>query len=315
TEIDWETYMQQVKLYLDGERDYTLIKGSTGPLVYPAAHVYIYSLLYNFTAGGKNILLAQTIFSWLYLGTLTLVMACYRMTKAPPYLFPLLILSKRLHSIFLLRLFNDCFAAAFLFVAIYAFQHRIWTVGSVAFSFGVGTKMSLLLASPAVGTILLQALPLKRALNAVFLMAQVQITIAWPFIPINPYGYLLRAFEFSRQFLYQWTVNWKFVNEQIFLSREFALVLALWNVALLMLFITSRWLRPSRLSLTGFIRALARPPSPSIQQRISLQVDPSFVMTSMLSSMVHAIWWGTSNDLIGDSSSFEKSDKENYHAD
>lgn len=81
TEIDWETYMQQVKQYLDGERDYTLIKGSTGPLVYPAAHVYIYSLLYNFASGGKNILLAQTIFSWLYLGTLTLVMACYRMTK------------------------------------------------------------------------------------------------------------------------------------------------------------------------------------------------------------------------------------------
>lgn len=73
--------MQQVKQYLDGERDYTLIKGSTGPLVYPAAHVYIYSLLYKFTAGGKNILLAQTIFSWLYLGTLTLVMACYKMSK------------------------------------------------------------------------------------------------------------------------------------------------------------------------------------------------------------------------------------------
>lgn len=79
TEIDWEAYMQQVSQYLDGERDYTVIKGATGPLVYPAAHVYIYSILYKLTDGGKNILLAQAIFAWLYLGILTIVMACYRM--------------------------------------------------------------------------------------------------------------------------------------------------------------------------------------------------------------------------------------------
>lgn len=28
--------MQQIVQYRDGERDYTLIKGDTGPLVYPA---------------------------------------------------------------------------------------------------------------------------------------------------------------------------------------------------------------------------------------------------------------------------------------
>ncbi|KAI4115775.1 MAG: hypothetical protein LQ338_007812, partial [Usnochroma carphineum] len=222
TEIDWEAYMQQVSQYLNGERDYTLIKGGTGPLVYPAAHVYIYSILHKLTDGGKNVLLAQAIFAWLYLGVLTLVMTCYRMAKAPPYIFPLLILSKRLHSIFLLRLFNDCFAIGFLFITIYAYQHRIWTVGSVAYSFGVGTKMSLLLAGPAVGVILLQALPLRRALNAAFLMAQVQVTIAWPFIPVNPVGYLSRAFEFSRQFLYKWTVNWRFLDEKTFLSPNLA---------------------------------------------------------------------------------------------
>ena len=33
TEIDWETYMEQVKVYLDGERDYSAISGPTGPLV------------------------------------------------------------------------------------------------------------------------------------------------------------------------------------------------------------------------------------------------------------------------------------------
>lgn len=43
------------------------------------------------------------------------------------------------------------------------------------YSWGVGIKMSLLLAAPAMGIILLQVLPLRRALNAAFLMAQVQV--------------------------------------------------------------------------------------------------------------------------------------------
>ena len=73
--------MEQVSQYLDGERDYTLIKGGTGPLVYPAAHVYIYSGLRWVTNGGENIMLAQIIFGGLYLSTLALVMACYRAAK------------------------------------------------------------------------------------------------------------------------------------------------------------------------------------------------------------------------------------------
>jgi len=36
TEIDWKAYMQQIAQYRSGERDYTLMKGDTGPLVYPA---------------------------------------------------------------------------------------------------------------------------------------------------------------------------------------------------------------------------------------------------------------------------------------
>ena len=73
--------MQQVHQYLQGERDYALIKGDTGPLVYPAAHVYIYSGLYRVTNGGKDILLAQIVFGGLYIAVLSVVMACYRQAK------------------------------------------------------------------------------------------------------------------------------------------------------------------------------------------------------------------------------------------
>lgn len=73
--------MEQVEQYDKGERDYIQIRGGTGPLVYPAAHVYIYWALYHITDKGINILLAQRIFGVLYLGTLSLVMACYRRAK------------------------------------------------------------------------------------------------------------------------------------------------------------------------------------------------------------------------------------------
>lgn len=80
-----------------------------------------------------------------------------------------------MHSLFVLRLFNDCFAVGALFLAIYAYQKRIWTLGSFVFSFSVAIKMTTLLAAPGVGIMLLQALPIRRAINVAIIMAQVQV--------------------------------------------------------------------------------------------------------------------------------------------
>jgi hypothetical protein len=73
--------MSQISQFAHGERDYTAIKGGTGPLVYPAAHVWIYYALWWVTDHGRDILVAQRIFGVLYLGTLGLVLACYRRAK------------------------------------------------------------------------------------------------------------------------------------------------------------------------------------------------------------------------------------------
>lgn len=196
--------MQQIEIYLAGERNYTKIHGDTGPLVYPAMHVYIYRWLYEFTQGGTNILLAQVFFAVLYIFTLGVVMACYRRAKvclmgfseeeksypegalqrlanteeqAPPYIYPMLILSKRLHSIFLLRCFNDCFAISFLFLAIYFFQRKQWDIGAIIFSLGLGVKMSLLLALPAIVILLYQASGPWKALGQLSFIVQVQVRL------------------------------------------------------------------------------------------------------------------------------------------
>lgn len=44
TEIDWVAYMQEVEGFLDGERNYRNLRGDTGPLVYPAGFIYVYSV-------------------------------------------------------------------------------------------------------------------------------------------------------------------------------------------------------------------------------------------------------------------------------
>lgn len=177
TNIDWSTYMQQVSLVLSGERDYTAIKGSTGPLVYPAGHVYIYSLLHGLTDGGQNLLLGQGIFAILYLATLSIVMACYRSVNAPPYIFPLLMLSKRLHSVFLLRLFNDGFATFFLWGATYLLLKRQWARAVIVWSAGVSVKMTLLLVAPALAVILIFAVGFWNGigLGAIALLLQVYL--------------------------------------------------------------------------------------------------------------------------------------------
>lgn len=81
TEIDWTAYMEQVTQFVNGERDYPKIEGGTGPLVYPAAHVYIYTGLYYLTNKGTDILLAQQLFAVLYMATLGVVMLSYWKAK------------------------------------------------------------------------------------------------------------------------------------------------------------------------------------------------------------------------------------------
>jgi alpha-1,3-mannosyltransferase len=163
--------MQQVALYQSGERDYTAIKGDTGPLVYPAAHVYVYSFLSDLTDGGRDIAFGQLIFAGIYLATLITVVACYIRVGAPPYLLPLLVLSKRLHSIYVLRLFNDGIAAMAMWLSIFLFQRRQFSAAVTIWSLGVGVKMSLLLLAPAIAVIIALSggigLAIPLAINAI----------------------------------------------------------------------------------------------------------------------------------------------------
>jgi alpha-1,3-mannosyltransferase len=102
--------------------------------------------------------------------------------------------------------------------------------------------------------------------------------LAIPFLQENPVGYLSKAFELSRQFMFKWTVNWRFVGEETFLSREFSLALLVLHVSLLAIF-SVVWVKPSRTNVVRFLLDSIQGRQPPVA------LSKSFIMTVLLSSL------------------------------
>lgn len=84
-------------------------------------------------------------------------MSLYIRSRAvPPWVLALLCLSKRLHSIYLLRLFNDGVAMLIAYCAIALLLSQRWRAALVAFSAAVSVKMNVLLMAPPVLLIMLK---------------------------------------------------------------------------------------------------------------------------------------------------------------
>lgn len=198
TNIDYLAYTEQAALFLPPTniRDYSQLKGGTGPLVYPALHLYIYSILHRLlpaasnpdvggfvpgkrdleaglqATGKESLRTLQYLWAGVYLSTLALVAWIYRQvitsvdaqttgttkkdddrerqpsTRTPvrlvnlvcgpsPPLQPFLLLlplSKRLHSIYMLRLFNDPLAMVLFYAAVVCACKRRWYLGAAVYS-------------------------------------------------------------------------------------------------------------------------------------------------------------------------------------
>lgn len=263
TEIDWTAYMQEVSgVFHRRQLDYAHLAGDTGPLVYPAGFVWIFGAfwwllrmtLFNDTqfdsplSGSVEpsaIRTAQWIFVGLYLVHIWLSLKIYKITFPQIHRWPLvaLSLSKRLHSIFLLRLFNDPVAVIVMQLSILALLKRRLYLAGALFSLAVSVKMNILLFLPAFGLILLRIGGLQHTFLNCLLMVIVQVVIGAPFLLSHPVSYLSRSFNLSRVFMYEWTVNWRMVSEHLFLDVRFGYILLALHVVTLLLFAHFGWLR------------------------------------------------------------------------
>lgn len=263
TEIDWETYMVQTEAFLKGQHNYSMIAGPTGPLVYPAGHLRIHTILHGITDSGRNIALAQHIYAASYMAALTLTCAIYRKAgTVPNWVLLILPLSKRLHSIFVLRLFNDCWAVLGVNAAIFFYQLGLDDTGTFLFGAALSVKMSVLLYLPGLLVILFKRRGFLSTLRHMMTVTAVQTLLANPFLAADPWAYVNSAFDLSRVFLYKWTVNWRMVDEETFLSRRWATGLLAGHVLMLVLFGLSRWCRADGGAWSVLARGIRRPHRP-----------------------------------------------------
>lgn len=102
-------------------------------------------------------MLAQTIFAFIYLANQAVVMQLYITSHAvPPWTLVLLCLSKRVKSIFLLRMFNDGVTTLLVNIALLLLIRWKWRWSLLTFSAALSVKMNVLLLAPPVAVILLQ---------------------------------------------------------------------------------------------------------------------------------------------------------------
>lgn len=101
---------------------------------YPAGHVYVHALLYKLTDAGKNLAFSQQIYASLYIASLVVSCAIYRQAGGVPnWVVLLLSLSKRLHSIYVLRLFNDVWAVILTQLSILALGYGLSDISTLLF--------------------------------------------------------------------------------------------------------------------------------------------------------------------------------------
>lgn len=294
TNIDYKAYMEQIYMVTKFDNyKYDTIYGDTGPLVYPAGHFWIYKFLKDLTTGWKvegafgieRISEGQTVFKALYLVTLVLsLVTCIVKGGVYPAITALLLLSKRLHSIYVLRLFNDCFTTALMLLTALAmclipaasrmiieegknnnlseefymddasnFSLLLSFAVMFFFSCGVSVKMNALLYLPAVLIILSwlnfrgKGFLLRMGALVSFGVA-LQFLIGYPFIKEDIFAYFATAFNFKRKFLYIWSINWQFIPQEIFESDIFSTSLLVLQITTLWIFIDNKWLKPLRTS-------------------------------------------------------------------
>ena len=151
----------------------------------------------------QDIFLGQCAFVGVYLIHLAIVLAVYAQARCvPPWALLTLCLSKRVHSIFVLRLFNDCFAMAFAYLAVFLFQRGRWVIGCVVFSIGVSVKMNVLLMAPPLLVLLVGGERFTVAFTAVLAVLLTQLAVGYEFLVTYPGSYVAKAFEFSRVFVH-----------------------------------------------------------------------------------------------------------------
>jgi len=146
---------------------------------------------------------------------------------------------------------------------------------NVQSSGALSVKMSNMLYLPGIMVVVCKKKGLLTTTGHMTVIVALQGLLGLPFIREYPWEYLTGAFDFSRAFLYKWTVNWRFVPEEIFLSKPFAKGLLAIHLSILIIFLLNRWFVDLRGSFATIITAIKRPSRPPAVLPMTSDCEPS----------------------------------------
>ena len=101
--------------------------------------------------------------------------------------------------------------------------------------------MSVLLYVPGLLVILFKRRGLASTLSYMLALVSTQGLVGLPFLLEYSRSYLKFSYELGRVFLFKWTVNWRFLGEDLFLSSTWAKGLLAAHAGALALFGLFRW--------------------------------------------------------------------------
>jgi len=233
-------------------------------------------------------MLSQQVYAFLYSTSLILSCAIYRKAGGVPnWILLLLPLSKRLHSIYVLRLFNDVWAVVLTQISILALGGGLSDIAALILSVALSVKMSVMLYLPAFLVVLVKQRGLATTIRLCLTILSVQGLIAHQFLLEYPLPYMKNAFDFGRIFLYKWTVNWRFLSEDRFLDPKFAKALLVGHVSVLVVF-GFRWCRTAGGAMAVLNRAIQRPNRPASPVPVPAEEVITIAMTSNLIGILFA---------------------------
>lgn len=146
--------------------------------------------------------------------------------------------------------------------------------------------MSALLYLPGILVVLFKRHGLAATVRHLLVLAFTQIVLARSFLVEDAHSYLQNAFDLSRVFMYKWTVNWRFLDEQTFLSPSWARGLLVGHVTILVAFGLFRWCRSDGGVALVLRNGFRRPMLPATLSPVSADCELSLCSPSVACSSV-----------------------------
>lgn len=137
-------------------------------------------------------------------------------------------------------------------------------------SVALSVKMSILLYLPALLYLLfVYHSPVILAYHGT-LLAGIQILLAAPFLTSIPLAriYFTQAFDFNREFLWEWTVNWRWLGSEVFEDSAWGKVLLMAHAAGLTV-MALRWSQEEGGCVGLLARAVKRPAASPARYHLS----------------------------------------------